>query len=215
MPATTDPQLAVLIGLRLVSFGAVELVAARAGLSPETTEQVLRGLADDGLVRHRRGATPGWQLVLPAGREAGEDRALAQLASIGASAVVRGAYRRFLALNPRLLSACTMWQVRDVDGVPTPNDHVDAAHDARAIAALVLVDEDVQPTLSTLAGTLDRFAGYPGRLAAARRRVEAGDPTWFTSLTEDSYHAVWFELHEHLLAILGIDRSTEGQPGRS
>ena len=26
----------------------------------------------------------------------------------------------------------------------------------------------------------------------------------------DSYHTVWFELHEDLLATLGIERSSEG-----
>ena len=34
---------------------------------------------------------------------------------------------------------------------------------------------------------------------------------WFTKPVIDSYHTVWFELHEDLLATLGIERASEGQ----
>ena len=32
---------------------------------------------------------------------------------------------------------------------------------------------------------------------------------WFTRPMIDSYHTVWFELHENLLATLGIERARE------
>ena len=35
------------------------------------------------------------------------------------------------------------------------------------------------------------------------------DAEWITSPTRDSIHTIWFELHEHLLATLGRDRTTE------
>jgi hypothetical protein len=46
-------------------------------------------------------------------------------------------------------------------------------------------------------------------LAHALERTRAGDADWFTKPTIDSYHTVWFELHENLLATLGIERGTE------
>ena len=38
--------------------------------------------------------------------------------------------------------------------------------------------------------------------------MRAGDPDWFTRPTVDSYHTVWFELHENLLATLGSSGAT-------
>ena len=46
------------------------------------------------------------------------------------------------------------------------------------------------------------------------RTTDAGEVDWFTRPTIPSYHSVWFELHENLLATLGIDRAQEasGRP---
>jgi hypothetical protein len=46
--------------------------------------------------------------------------------------------------------------------------------------------------------------------------LASGDRDWFTKPTIDSYHTVWFELHEDLLATLGIDRISEraSEPSR-
>ena len=73
------------------------------------------------------------------------------------------------------------------------------------------IDDAVQPVCRDLAAALERFDGYGERLASARKKVEGGDTDWFTKPLIDSYHTVWFELHEDLLATLGIDRSKEGQ----
>ena len=40
-------------------------------------------------------------------------------------------------------------------------------------------------------------------------RIRGGDLDWFTKPMIDSYHTVWFELHENLLATLGIQRAKE------
>jgi len=67
----------------------------------------------------------------------------------------------------------------------------------------------VQPICADLAGLLDRFDGYGPRLATALERTSGGEPDWFTKPTIDSYHTIWFELHEDLLATLGRQRSQE------
>jgi hypothetical protein len=60
-----------------------------------------------------------------------------------------------------------------------------------------------------LGALLDRFGRYEDRLSAAVARVEAGDHDWFTKPLIDSYHTVWFELHEDLLSTLGKERASE------
>ncbi|MDP9020051.1 MAG: MarR family transcriptional regulator, partial [Actinomycetota bacterium] len=43
----------------------------------------------------------------------------------------------------------------------------------------------------------------------ALRRVVAGEGDWLTRPLIDSYHTVWFELHQDLLDTLGIERGSE------
>jgi hypothetical protein len=43
--------------------------------------------------------------------------------------------------------------------------------------------------------------------------VQGGDLDWFTRPMIESYHTVWFELHENLLATLGIQRAMEQAAG--
>ena len=208
MPHASDPDLLVLTGLRLTSFAPAARVAEVIGADEADVAGRLAALADQGLVRHRGDRTSGW-LLTPAGRSEGEARLAAELDAAGLRALVERAYRRFLELNRPLLDACTAWQLREVDGQQVPNDHTDAEHDAAAIARLGAIDDAAQPVCAELGAVLDRFAGYGRRLATARARVEGGEGDWFTRPTIDSYHSVWFELHEHLLASLGLDRAGE------
>jgi hypothetical protein len=52
---------------------------------------------------------------------------------------------------------------------------------------------------------LPRFSGYAERLQTPVEN-EAMDPAWLTATDRDSFHRVWFELHEDLIVTLGIRR---------
>jgi hypothetical protein len=165
----------------------------------------------EGWVRFRAGAMGGWALTGD-GRAEGERRAAAELDEAGVRPAVEDGYRQFRALNPSLLQVCTDWQLRSDTGDPAQaaaNDHQDSAYDAAVIARLADIDDAVQPICRQLAGALDRFAGYAERFGRALARVRDGENDWFTRPTIDSYHTVWFELHENLLATLGIERGKE------
>ena len=103
-------------------------------------------------------------------------------------------------------AACTDFQVR---ADQTLNDHTDPDYDAAVIARLGDINRRVQPVVAELAEAFDRFGHYGPRLEAALSRVLDGDINWFTKPSLDSYHEVWFELHEDLLVTLGIDRAAE------
>ena len=96
------------------------------------------------------------------------------------------------------------------DGAQVLNDHADPDYDAGVVKRLRAIDDAVQPVCADLADALDRFAHYGPRLAHAIDRLEDGDLDYATKPMIDSYHTVWFELHEDLLATLGIERSKEG-----
>jgi hypothetical protein len=59
--------------------------------------------------------------------------------------------------------------------------------------------------LAELGSEVIRFDLYRRRLTSALDRVLAGERTAFTDDVE-SYHNVWFQLHEDLLASMGSPR---------
>jgi hypothetical protein len=206
MPDQTDPRLLVLHGLRLKGFAEAADVATLVGLDPAAVTSELEQLKAEELVLYREGRLTGWALT-PAGRKAQEAGLQAELAACGARDAIFDAYKRFLDLNTDLLAVCTAWQMKDD---ATINDHTDAAYDQAVIDRLHELHERVAPIIDDLESTLGRYCGYRGRLESSLARLRSGETEWFTKPLIDSYHTVWFQLHEDLLNTLGIERSQEG-----
>ena len=200
----------MLHGLRLKGFADTPDLGATSGLDQSTVDTTLTALAGDGAVLHREGRISGWALT-PAGREQHAAQVALEVKESGARDGVEKAYRRFLEVNNELLSVCTDWQIRTVNGQQTPNDHSDSSYDAAVIERLAAIDSGIQPVCADLAALLERFRRYGPRLAVALDKVRGGEVEWFTKPMIDSYHTVWFELHEDLLVTLGIERHKEGE----
>ncbi|WP_229069158.1 transcriptional regulator [Actinoplanes sp. DH11] len=201
---STPADLLVLHTLRCIGFAELARVARAAGLGEPETESELIDLAVAGLVTRTPGAFGGWGLT-DAGRAADAERIAAELDGGGARPAVTAAFERFLVLNPELLDLCSAWQMRVTDGVGEVNDHGDAGYDARVLARVDDLHRRATTVCAELAAALPRFGRYPDRLGAALGRVRAGDLEWLAD-GMDSYHSVWFQLHEDLLATLGIPR---------
>ena len=205
-------ELLTLHALRLRSLCETDVVAARFDLSHEVVEAVLAGAAEAGRVRYRAGRLSGWSLT-GAGRRYAEDLLADELAAAGARPAVEGAYVRFLGLNNRVLEVCTDWQVVQLGGQQVVNDHADADRDAQVLARFSALHAAAVPVVEELPAALARLDGYAARLTHAHDRVVAGEHTWLTRPTVDSYHTGWFGLHEDLLATLGRSRSDERGDG--
>jgi hypothetical protein len=52
-----------------------------------------------------------------------------------------------------------------------------------------------------------RLSWYARKLSAALERAEDGAHEWVSDAKIESYHTVWFEMHEDLLRLLGRERS--------
>jgi hypothetical protein len=201
----SEPRFLVLHGLRLKGFAEAAALAHGAGLERAAAEDHLRSLLGEGYVRYHEGRPAPWSMTAD-GRVEYRRLVSEELEVSGAKAVVDDAYRRFLLLNEELLAVCTAWQLRSEGGAPVVNDHSDAEYDRGVVERLAAVDEGVRPITADLSAALDRYHRYGPRLAGALDRVRAGDRDWFTKPLIDSYHTVWFELHEDLMATLGIER---------
>ena len=204
----SDPELLLLLGLRLKNFAEPDVLAELCDLEVGDIEAGLREFSGAGLVQHRDGRVSGWSLT-PDGRRDGERRLAAELDSTGTRADIAAAYHQFLDCNGELLAVCTRWQVKDAEA-NLLNEHDDAAYDDEVVAELATIDRQVQPICDDLTAGLARFGGFGPRLANALELVQQGQIEWFAKPLIDSYHTVWFDLHETLLATLGIERSTEG-----
>jgi hypothetical protein len=203
------PELLVLHAVRLRGMAGHQGVARRFGLDLDVTEETLLDHQAVGWVTWSQFAgTGGWSLT-SAGRTEDERQLAAELAAVGDTGAdtIRRAYTEFLPWNDRLQRACTDWQLRpDGDEPLAENDHTDPAWDARVLADLAAIDGALRPLVSRLSGVLDRFRGYDVRFSTALRRAAAGDGSWVNRVGADSCHTVWMELHEDLLATLGMPR---------
>lgn len=208
MGTSSTPDHLVLTAARLRGLVDPTIVARRyPEVRVDLADELLLDFEAYGWV-HRVGfaGTTGFSLT-----ESGQARAneilRAELDAAGARAVVENGLTLFEPLNRRTLAAMTDWQVRPTSwDALAANDHSDWAWDERVLRALAAVARDLAPIEADLTGALDRFAGYGARLRAALARVDQGQRRWVDEPGIDSFHMVWFELHEDLLATLGRAR---------
>lgn len=210
MTLAPPPMLRLLHAVRVLGFADDAAIAARAGNSPAAAAEALLDAAAKGWVQHTEFADlDGWSLT-ERGKAENERLLAAEREEADPGGEVNAVYRQFLPLNTRLLQACTDWQLRPTDGDRlAANDHLDPAWDERILAELAALSQQLTPLVGRLAGVLPRFGGYDDRFATALRRAQAGEHEQVDRSDVDSCHRVWFELHEDLIATLGIDRSAQ------
>jgi hypothetical protein len=102
-----------------------------------------------------------------------------------------------------------------VDGEQQFNDHTDAAYDRSVLDRLGALHADAVAWLRPLEERLARLAGYRARLERAAAAARNGEQAYVASPRVDSYHTVWFELHEELIQLAGRTRAEEVAAGRA
>jgi hypothetical protein len=200
-----DDDLELLMALRLQGVSPAERAAVATGIAVEDVQGRLAGFVDNGLATERTGRVAGFTLS-PGGAEA-LDKLLAAEGLHG-DAELLDAYDRFLLLNQRVLRVCSDWQVRREGGVEEPNDHSDPSYDAAVIDRVAELNGSARTWLERVAERAPRYASYRARLDDCVERLLAGDGKAFTAPLAESYHTVWFELHQDLLLTLGLERES-------
>jgi len=190
-------------------FAPLQGVADAVLSDPDAVGPVLDQLAIDGLVATVAGA---YRLS-----EAGAARADALLAADRAAwgeAQAGAALDAFVDLDHRVKATVTAWQLRDEAG-QVVNDHTDAAYDRSVLERLAAVHADALAWLASHEAGCPRLAVYRQRLSAALGRAQGGDVRYVASPRVDSYHGIWFELHEDLIGLAGRTRADETAAGRA
>lgn len=127
------------------------------------------------------------------------------------TAALLAAYNDFRAVNADFKSAVTDWQLKGGE----PNTHQDAEYDAAVLARVDKVHQRVLQIVAAVAAQLPRLSSYSAKLQKALDKVKSGEITWLTRPLIDSYHTVWFELHEELIGATGLTRDAEAKAGHA
>ena len=128
------------------------------------------------------------------------------------SAPLVAAYHDFSLVNADFKALVTDWQLKGgLEG--GRNTHEDPEYDAAVLARLEGVHERVAPIIAAAATQLPRLSAYAAKLRAALNKVKAGEIAWLTKPLIDSYHTVWFELHEELILAVGLTREEAARSG--
>ena len=184
----------VMHGIAIKKHAAPAAIAALAGVSVETAGAPLAAAEASGRVV----AADGKYLLSPAGQIYDELRRDQDFVA---------AYERFEIINNDLKSLITDWQTMDIGGQKVPNDHSNADYDDRIIGRLGDLHERFEPVLGVMVAREPRLQWYAERLTEALEKAEDGDVAWVSDATIESYHTVWFEMHEDLLRLLGRERT--------
>lgn len=195
--------------LRLVAIkGRVtaDAVADSLGADAERVQVQFDDLAQRGWFK----PTPMGYRITPAGRERCNELVVAEHRGADAS-MVKEIYEAFTEHNTELKAIITEWQTRGPD---QPNDHTDVDYDAAVLKRLLILHGRVLPLVDQICGAAPRLGHYKARLVKAAEAVAAGDHHYVSKPILDSYHTVWFELHEDLIGLAGLTRAEEAEAGR-
>lgn len=196
----------MLHAVRILGFAPTTSIAHRYDLTIPITEEVLGDDEARGWVtRSTFAELTGWSLT-DSGRQENERRLRVERDLVDPGARLSPLHGQFRGLNARLLRAVTDWQLYAVDGRLVPNDHSNVGRDAATLDELAAIADGLRELQVGLSRLLSRFDGYHPRFVAALGRARAGAPAFVDRTDVDSCHRVWFELHEDLIATLGLTR---------
>ncbi|MGA7135729.1 MAG: MarR family transcriptional regulator [Mycobacterium sp.] len=196
-------ELTVLQAVRLKGRVSPADLAATLGEDPNDLAANVDQLVGAGLL------VDGKALRLsPDGRTRLEELLTAERRHID-SAALSTAYGDFRAVNAEFKALVTDWQLMDGQ----PNTHQDPDYDAAVLARLDGVHHRVTPIIAAAAAQLPRLSRYSVKLQTALDNVHAGQTMWLSRPLIDSYHTVWFELHEELILAAGLTREAQAKSG--
>ena len=177
---------------------------------PEEVQPILDGLVADGLVAPAAGA----YRLTRGGHDA--QRSAARRGAGGMGHRQRAGCPRRV---PRARRADEGHRHRLADPRPgrrALNDHSDVAYDRAVLDRLAALHGDASRLADAARGGLPEARRLPhSGSVAPRKRPQAGDGRFVASPRVDSYHGIWFELHEDLIQLAGRTRADEVAAGRA
>ncbi|MFE0749029.1 hypothetical protein [Gordonia sp. NPDC058843] len=190
-------------GLTLRQLATIEQLADVTGLDSEAIGTALDQAVADGRAIAARGA----YMITPAGREHLDAVYPGAFAALRSDAQLVSTLADFEhGINKKNLALMTSWQTIVIDGTEQPNDHSDSDHDAKVIDRLAQLHDRATVLLAPFADADALCKRFLARLDDALQKVDHGEHDYVSSVRIDSYHTVWYQMHEHLLRVMGEER---------
>ena len=199
---TTDPKqhaditlLELVRTVQLKGLCTPERAAAVLFTVPTRIEQ----LAQENMHLFRQ--TPRGFVLSVQGRDWVIERLASEVKSVKAEAF-NDCYVRFGPFNARLKQIVSTWQT-----VSEADEREQAW--SKVISSIEQLQDNLSPLLEEAARHVERLRPYKRRLQHAIEAIKKGDESMLASPLKESYHTIWFEYHEELIALSGRDRATE------
>ncbi|MFO7550743.1 MAG: hypothetical protein R6W80_05005 [Haliea sp.] len=196
-----DLQL-VMHGIAVKKYATVEDICSVTGLESDTVKE----LVTQAVAKGRASEANGKYLLTPTGQITLKSAYSKAYGSLRRDEEFVAAYEDFERINNDLKQAITEWQTIEIGGQTVTNDHSDADYDSAVIDRIGDIHERVDIVLDRLGRQESRLHRYREKLLSALEKAEDGDIRWVSDATIESYHTVWFEMHEDLLRIMGRER---------
>jgi hypothetical protein len=200
--ADLDLGFLALHGLAIRKAAGPPAVADLLGAAEEEVAQALGQAVDAG----RAAGAGGMFMVTPVGQEWLRGQYPLRFSETRQNGALDAAYQRFERVNSELLTLFTDWQTVPAGTRRVSNDHSNRAYDDKIVDRLGALHERAERIVGRCAEAQPRLTRYLERLITAYDRVLAGEHAYVSGVKIDSYHTVWYELHEDLLRMLGRTR---------
>ena len=171
------------------------------GIEKSRLSEILAKLSEKGLIKRVDGQ---WQIE-KAGEEEAKRYREKMLEESGRKDEVLEYCRKFEELNARFKELVTRWQMKEEDGTMVPNDHSDPEYDMAILEQLNVIHSETKKLLEKLSEILPIYKRYIPRFEKALKLLMDGNIEYM-DLDRQSYHNIWFELHESLLKLSGMKR---------
>ena len=196
--------------IAIKGFAPIQGVADALLSSPDDVQPIVDQLVVEGLVASAAGA----YRLSDEGKARSADLVRAEQAAWGTEQAI-AALDGFVDLDHRMKETVTAWQLRDDAEGQVVNDHADADYDRGVLDRLTALHADASAWLTASESGPPRLATYRARLDRALGQAVGGDQRYVASPRVDSYHGIWFELHEDLIQLAGRTREEETAAGRA
>jgi DNA-binding MarR family transcriptional regulator len=187
---TTKEEFEVLHGLKIRGLSKAGPLAESTGITTPEVQKILDDAVARGLARSRTGRVEGY-MVTAAGRQRHAALWAGEVTAQERDALVP-AYEAFLEPNRQFKVVTTEWQTGDRSGV---------------LPRLLALHDELGGVLSLAASAVPRMKRYQPRFDRALAAFQGGDGDALARPLSGSYHDVWMELHEDLLATMGRERA--------
>lgn len=152
--------------------------------------------------------------ITDGGRRENERQPAEELDAAGAREVALAAHAASLPLDRRFGRACTAWQIRRQPwDRMAADDDTDWPWDEAVLRSLASLGHALDRVCAPFAEPLPRFDRHVPRYRAALAEVDRGARAGVDAPDRASRHIVRIQLHEDLLATLGLERGADDPDG--